>query len=94
MENGPFGNDEKIDYRELLALATFDGVALAEEIRDAFRLLLLSRPHDTDYHDRIRDLLESTKQRLAGLELEGADAVAEALGYPIADIQGYLDEQT
>lgn len=67
---------------ELETLARFDGVALAEEIREGVELLLNARRHDPAYRERVRESFEHARRLLA--ELEGTEAVVEALETPAA----------
>jgi hypothetical protein len=67
---------------ELTSLATFDNVAIAEEIREAIVLLLKSRSKDPNFIRRVKGVYENAKQVLAGLE-RGQELI-DALGDPIA----------
>ncbi len=64
---------------QLETLARFDGVALAEEIREGIGLLLAARKADPEFHDRVRTVLEDAKTLLNEI---GEEDVAEALGEP------------
>jgi hypothetical protein len=63
---------------ELEELATFDGVSLAEEIREAVKLLVRQRSNDPEFVQRVRAKYEQAARKLE--ELEGAKKVREALG--------------
>ena len=60
---------------QLETLARFDGVALAEEIREGIGLLLAARKADPEFHDRVRTVLEDAKTLLNEI---GEEDVAEA----------------
>lgn len=61
----------------LETVASFDGVALAEELREGVKLLLAARRNDPEFHARVQQAFENARQMLEGVE--GADAVIEAL---------------
>jgi hypothetical protein len=61
----------------LETVARFDGVALAEELRDAVDLLLAARRNDPDFVARVQDSLEQVRGILDGVE--GGEAVLKAL---------------
>lgn len=61
----------------LETVASFDGVALAEELREGVKLLLEARRNDPAFHERVRTAFENARQMLEGVE--GAEAVIEAL---------------
>ncbi len=70
----------RIPVDQLTALetvASFDGVALAEELREAVHLLLAARRNDPAFHARIRDSFEQAREILAGVD--GGQAVIDAL---------------
>lgn len=62
---------------ELETVARFDGVALAEELREAVELLLTARRSDPEFLARVRDSFEKVRGILDGVE--GGEAVLEAL---------------
>lgn len=64
----------------LSTLATFDGVAIAEEIREAITMLLKKRSEDPNFARRVRDAYENAGRVLAGLER--GNEVISALGNP------------
>jgi hypothetical protein len=66
----------------LETVARFDGVALAEEIREGIELLLAARRNDPEFARRVRESFEHARQLLEGVE--GAEPVIEALRTPLA----------
>lgn len=70
---------------ELSALATFDGVAIAEEIREAITLLLKAKAQDPAFVQRVRDTYNNAGKMLARLE-RGQDLI-DALGDPAKALQ-------
>jgi Arc/MetJ-type ribon-helix-helix transcriptional regulator len=62
---------------QLETLARFDGVAIAEEIRDGIALLLAAKKQDPAFRERVQTVLEDAKRLLAEI---GEPDVAEALG--------------
>lgn len=62
---------------ELETVASFDGVALAEELREAVHLLLAARRNDPAFHAKIRDSFEQAREMLEGVD--GGQAVIDAL---------------
>jgi hypothetical protein len=62
---------------QLETLARFDGVAIAEEIREAIRLLVAAKKEDPEFRERVRTVIEEAKRLLAEV---GEDVVADALG--------------
>jgi hypothetical protein len=71
----------KDQVAELTSLATFDGVAIAEEIREAITMLFKSRSQDPAFARRVRDAYENAREVLA--KLERGDEVIDALGNPV-----------
>jgi hypothetical protein len=67
-------------FSALETVARFDGVALAEEIREGIEYLLAARKNDPDFLERVRESFEEARQLLA--EVEGAEPVVEALATP------------
>lgn len=61
----------------LETVARFDGVALAEELREGVELLLAARRDDPEFLARVRDSFEKARAILDGVE--GSEAVIEAL---------------
>src|SRR2546423_15007426 len=61
----------------LETVASFDGVALAEELREGVQLLLAARRNDPAFHARVQESFEKARRILEGVE--GAEAVIEAL---------------
>jgi hypothetical protein len=61
----------------LETVARFDGVALAEELREGVELLLAARRDDPEFLERVRDSFEQARAILEGVE--GGEAVIEAL---------------
>jgi hypothetical protein len=72
-------SDEQV--AELTKLSTFDGVAIAEEIREAISMLLKSRPRDPEFVRRVREHYENAGTVLA--KLERGHEVIDALGNPL-----------
>jgi hypothetical protein len=64
----------------LETVARFDGVALAEEIREGVELLLAARRNDPEFIERVRESFKQARDLLA--EVEGAGAVIEVLRTP------------
>jgi hypothetical protein len=62
--------------------ASFDGVGLAEELRDAIEWLLATRPDDAELRERARATFDRACQQLDGVD--GTEAVVAALGRPLA----------
>ena len=62
---------------QLETLARFDGVAVAEEIREGIALLLAAKKQDPEFRERVQTVLEDAKRLLAEI---GSEDVAEALG--------------
>jgi hypothetical protein len=71
-------SDEQV--AELTKLSTFDGVAIAEEIRDAISMLLTSKPRNPEFIRRVREFHENAGAYLA--DLEGGRDMITALGKP------------
>ena len=69
---------------QLAMLASFDGVAIAEEIREAITLLLKSRSQDPSFARRVKDAYENAGKVLSGLE-RGQELIT-ALGDPVAEV--------
>ena len=61
----------------LETVARFDGVALAEELREGVELLLAARRDDPEFLARVRDSFEKARDILG--TIEGGDEVIEAL---------------
>jgi hypothetical protein len=61
----------------LETVASFDGVALAEELREGVQLLLAARRNDPEFHTRVQESFERARRILEGVE--GAEPVIEAL---------------
>jgi hypothetical protein len=61
----------------LETVARFDGVALAEELREGVELLLAARRGDPDFRGRVEDSIQEARTILAGVE--GGDEILEAL---------------
>jgi hypothetical protein len=61
----------------LETVARFDGVALAEELREGVELLIAARRDDPEFLERVRESLEKVRGILDGVD--GGDAVLEAL---------------
>lgn len=61
----------------LETVATFDGVALAEEIREGIELLLEARRRDPEFRQRVQDSIEKAQHILG--DVEGGHEVLEAL---------------
>lgn len=68
-------SQEQVDALE--TVATFDGVALAEELREGVELLLEARRNDPEFRARVRDSLEKARGILEGVE--GGESVLAAL---------------
>jgi hypothetical protein len=66
---------------ELDDLASFDGVAVAEEIREAIDLLIAERRNDPAFRERVRAFAERSSRVLASLEAGSESARVE----PAAD---------
>lgn len=49
---------------DLEAFASFDGVAIAEEVRQAIEMLLEARRNDPDFRERVRGALERGRRLL------------------------------
>src|SRR4028118_2053377 len=62
---------------ELETIARFDGVALAEELREGVELLLEARRNDPEFLIRVQESLEKAASILA--RAEGGEAVRDAL---------------
>jgi len=61
----------------LETVARFDGVALAEELREGVELLLAARRGDDEFRERVRESYEKAREILG--DVEGGEAVLEAL---------------
>jgi len=72
---------------QLDTLATFDGVAIAEEIREAITLLLKSRSQDPNFARRVKDAYESARKMLSDPDLERGQELITALGDPVAEVE-------
>lgn len=53
------------EMQQLETLAQFDGVAVAQEIREAVRLLVAERRQDPAFRARVNDALRRTQELLA-----------------------------
>lgn len=73
----------KEQVEELTNLARFDGIAIAEEIRESIALLLKSRSQDPSFVQRVRTVYENARTTLASLE-RGPE-VLSALGDPVRE---------
>jgi Arc/MetJ-type ribon-helix-helix transcriptional regulator len=62
---------------QLETLARFDGVAIAQEIRQGIVLLLAAKKQDPEFRERVKTVLDDAKRLLAEI---GEEDVAEALG--------------
>src|SRR5437764_11836015 len=60
----------------LETIASFDGVALAEELREGVQLLIAARRSDSEFHARVQASFEKARLILEGVE--GGEAVIEA----------------
>ncbi len=65
----------------LETVARFDGVALAEEIREGIELLLAARRNDPEFRERVREAFDQARDLLQGVE--GAEPVIQALRTPV-----------
>ena len=74
---------------ELSALATFDGVAIAEEIREAISLLLKAKAQDPAFVQRVKHVYDNAGKMLA--KLERGQELIKALGDPTRDLQPALE---
>jgi hypothetical protein len=63
--------------KALETVATFDGVALAEEIREGIELLLEARRSDPEFRQRVQDAIGKAQDLLG--DVEGGGEVLEAL---------------
>ena len=61
----------------LQTTARFDGVALAEELREGVELLLASRQDDPDFLREVSDKFRAAREILEGVE--GGETIIEAL---------------
>jgi hypothetical protein len=68
-------SQEQVDALE--TVATFDGVALAEELREGVELLLEARRGDPEFRRRVRDSLKKAESILSGVD--GGDSILAAL---------------
>jgi hypothetical protein len=68
-------SQEQVDALE--TVASFDGVALAEELREGVELLLEARRNDPEFRQRVQDSFEKAQHILGGVE--GGDEVLDAL---------------
>jgi hypothetical protein len=63
--------------KALETVATFDGVALAEEIREGIELLLEARRNDPEFRQRVQASIEKAQDILG--DVDGGREVLEAL---------------
>jgi hypothetical protein len=63
--------------RELEDLASFDGVAVAQEIREAIDLLIKERRNDPAFRDRVNAAVARSREMLE--RLDGGTMLADAL---------------
>lgn len=75
----------------LETVARFDGVALAEEIREGIELLLTARKNDPEFQARVRESFERARELLQ--DVDGAEQVVEALRTP-AGAEGVAASET
>src|SRR5213595_282777 len=68
-------SEEQLSALEVVA--RFDGVALAEELRQGVELLLAARRDDPAFRERVLETFEQAREILEGAE--GGKAVIEAL---------------
>lgn len=68
----------------LETVARFDGVALAEELREGVELLLAARRDDPEFRKRVHESIEQARSILA--EVDGGDAILDALT-PRVDVE-------
>ncbi len=68
-------SQEQVDALE--TVATFDGVALAEELREGVELLLEARRGDPEFRQRVHDSLQKAEMILG--KVEGGDSILAAL---------------
>lgn len=76
---------------QLRKLATFDRVTLADEIREAIKLLVDARKSDPNYRSRVEAALEEAKEALQALD-SPHDIVA-ALGDPLDERRSEAEVQ-
>lgn len=67
----------------LETIAIFDGVALAEEIREGVELLLISRRNDKQFVERVRESFDRVRNLLK--DVDDAQAVLAALDESTSD---------
>lgn len=65
---------------QLEKLALFDGVAIAEEIRQAVARHAKERANDPEFRQKVREAYEEARALLE--ELGGSEAISNALGDP------------
>ena len=70
---------------KLETLATFDGVAMAEEIREAIELLLKTKSQDPAYIQNVRNAYQNARKTLE--QLEGGVDIISALGDPLGAVK-------
>lgn len=63
---------------EIEALAQFDGVAVAEEIREAVQMLIAARRTDPGFRKRVEETMKRARRMLAEIDDDTA-AVSDAL---------------
>ena len=61
----------------LETVARFDGVALAEELREGVELLLAARRDDPEFRRRVEDSIQQARSILE--DVEGGDEILDAL---------------
>lgn len=54
----------EVQMKELETLAQFDGVAVAQEIREAVNLLIEQRRNDPAFRERVNEALDRTRALL------------------------------
>ena len=66
------------DAAEIEALAQFDGVAVAAEIREAVQMLIAARRTDSGFRKRVEETMKRAQRMLAEIDDDTA-AVSDAL---------------
>jgi hypothetical protein len=66
-----------LEAQALETTASFDPIALAEELRNGVELLIQWRPQDEAYHDRVREAFDGLCSALEGVD--GSSEVIEVL---------------
>src|SRR5262249_8089352 len=80
------------DLEALKTVAQFDGVAVAEEIREAVKLLVQARRHDPEFVQRVQSHLDRGKAMLSRLDPSGK--LSEALAGPEAKPESARKQST